>query len=81
MSAKKHVSIDRGAGLTGAILAILGAFHVAEKLGISGDDLAIVIGALGTIAAEVRHQVDLRRKTKAEPEVEPEPEPEEEGEG
>jgi hypothetical protein len=74
MSAKKHVSIDRGAGLTGAVLAILGVFHVAERLGITADELAIVIGALGTIGAEVRHRMESRKGAPEEtPEETPEP--------
>ena len=55
---RKHATIDRGAGLTGAIIALLGVFHVGERLGLSPDDVAIVVGALGTIAAEIRHRFE-----------------------
>lgn len=61
-SLRKHATIDRGAGVTGAILAILGVFDVAARLGISGDDLAVVLGAAATIGAELRHQFEARAK-------------------
>ena len=46
------------------MLALCGVFHVAERLGISADDLAIVLGALGTIATEVRHRYVIARNAK-----------------
>lgn len=67
---RKHATIDRGAGITGAVLAILGVFHVAQRIGITADELAIVIGALGTIVAELRHQVETARRAKLDAERE-----------
>jgi uncharacterized membrane protein HdeD (DUF308 family) len=57
----KRPTIDQSAATTGAVLTILGVFHVAAFLGISGDDLAIVVGALATLAGVIRHRFEAKR--------------------
>jgi uncharacterized membrane protein HdeD (DUF308 family) len=54
-------SIDQSAAATGAVLTILGVFDVAALLGISGDDLAMVVGALATLGGVIRHRFESRR--------------------
>ncbi len=56
---------DPPAAALGAILAICGVFHVSEKLGISGDELGIVLGSLVTIAASVRARLQHRAEASA----------------
>lgn len=57
----KKPTLDQSAATTGAVLAILGVFDVASRLGITGDDLAIVVGALGTLAGVIRHRFEARK--------------------
>lgn len=42
------------ASIAGAILTVLGALNIAELLSISGDDLAMIVGALATLATAIR---------------------------
>ena len=49
---------DPPAALVGAVLAIAGVFNVAASLGITADELAVVLGSLFTIAASVRAWVN-----------------------
>jgi len=62
----RRPTIDQSAATTGAVLAILGVFHVAAFLGISGDDLAIVVGALATLGGVIRHRFEAGRDGPAE---------------
>jgi hypothetical protein len=57
----KKPSIDQGAQASGAVLAILGVFDAAAKMGITADDLAIVLGSLATLAGIVRHWWEKRK--------------------
>lgn len=52
---------DPPAAVLGAVLAICGVFHVSEKLGITGDELGIVLGSLAVIAASIRHRLENRK--------------------
>ena len=54
-------SDDVGAAM-GAILAIAGVFDVAGRLEITADELALVLGALFTIAAVVRGRIEKSRR-------------------
>lgn len=54
-------SIDQSAAATGAVLTLLGVFNVAAMLGISGDDLAMVVGALATLGGVIRHRIEAHR--------------------
>ena len=62
----KKPSLDHTASATGALLVILGVFHVSETLGITGDELAMVIGAVATLAGILRHKWERKRTPPAE---------------
>ena len=51
---------DPPTAVLGAVLAICGVFHVSETLGISGDELGIVLGSIITIAASIRARMQHR---------------------
>lgn len=51
----RKVSNDPVIGsITSAVLTILGALHVGEQLGLTADELAMIVGAFGTIVMGVR---------------------------
>lgn len=56
---------DPPAAALGAVLAIAGVFHVSEKLGITGDELGIVLGSALTIAASVRARLQHKAEARA----------------
>jgi uncharacterized membrane protein HdeD (DUF308 family) len=56
----KKPTIDQGAALLGAVLTILGVLDVAAMLAISADDLAMLVGAIATLAGYVRHRFGAR---------------------
>ena len=63
---KQHIKApDPWAAVTGAILAISGVFELEKKLGITGSEMAIVIGSLITIAASARHWLRIRAARQA----------------
>jgi hypothetical protein len=51
---------DPPAAVLGAVLAICGVFHVSEKIGITADELGIVLGSLATIGAVLRYRFENR---------------------
>ena len=53
---------DPNAALIGALLALAGVFHMAERLGISGDELGVVLGSVITIAGIVRDRMGARSR-------------------
>lgn len=57
----KKPSIDQGAQASGAVLAILGVFDVAAKIGVTSDELLIILGSLATLAGIVRHWYEKRK--------------------
>lgn len=57
----KSVSPDPLAAIIGAAVTIACVFHVPTRLGISGDDLGIVLGAFATIAASLRAMIRRKR--------------------
>ena len=52
---------DPPAAVLGAILTLCGVWNVSERLGITADELGMVLGALITIAAAIRHRVEVRK--------------------
>ena len=50
----KKAPTDVVAAILGAILTILSALGVPEKLGVTAEDLGMILGALATVAASVR---------------------------
>ncbi len=62
----KRAPLDSSASLAGAILALLSAFDVPSKVGMSAEDLGIVLGALITIGATIRAALVSGAKKAAE---------------
>lgn len=52
--ARSLVATDPVAAIVSAAVAILGVLGVVDRLGLSGDDVAVITGAVMTIAATVR---------------------------
>ena len=61
-----HKKPDHITALVGAVLTILCAFDVPTKLGITAEQLGLVVGALGTIAGTIRAMVVARNQKNAE---------------
>ena len=53
---------NQSAGVTGAIIALLGALHVPDALGLTGDEMAVIVGSLATIAAAGRAALMRRER-------------------
>lgn len=53
---------DPSASVIGAVVAICGTFGLLEEWGLTADELAIVIGALGSIAAGARAWVEAKKR-------------------
>lgn len=51
---------DPIAAVVTAVVAILGAFRVGERLGLTADEVLMIVGALGTIATIVRTWLERR---------------------
>lgn len=45
---------DPAAAVAGVIVSVLGALGLAERWGISPDDVLVVVGAIATLAAAIR---------------------------
>ena len=52
---------DTPAAVVGAILTIASALHLPEKLGITVDEMGIILGSLITVGATVRAVVERKR--------------------
>ena len=50
----KNAPTDTTASLLGAILAVLSVFEIPTKLGLSPDDVGIILGSIATVAAGIR---------------------------
>lgn len=54
---------DPAAAVAGVIVSVLGALGLAEKWGISPDDVLVVVGAVATLAAAIRSWYHRRLQT------------------
>ena len=52
---------DLPVSVIGAILTICGVFDVADRLGVSADELAELLGAVIMIGAYLRHRLERGR--------------------
>ena len=56
---------DPTAAALGAILALCGAFHVPDRLGITADEMGMVLGSIATLAAIARARLQHRAEASA----------------
>lgn len=72
MAAKPPVD-PKIAAILSSVFAVLGVFGVFERLGLTADDTAILVGALGALATTIRAVVlghTHRKAVRAEADVE-----------
>lgn len=62
MSAARPIPQDPIAAACAAIVALLGAFQLLERWGLTADDVAVAGGAVATLGALLRGRLEARRR-------------------
>lgn len=59
---RRQIPQDPIAAAVAAVVAVLGALRLLERWGLTADDVAVIVGAVGTLGALWRGRVEASRR-------------------